>query len=141
MSPQTPHTARTQHGQQPPPVDPASGQPDGRTGQQDSAASPRDQLEYLIQTFTNWFDDEPGPAVDAILVAGWRPPARVITTSAELCDLPDGTLVHARDARLYVHESDSNGWLGAVGGDWTYHTDMPMPVTVLHVPTEEGSDE
>ncbi|MGI5216222.1 hypothetical protein, partial [Nocardia sp. CA-290969] len=54
--------------------------------------SPRDQLDALIESRINWGCQEQD-ATDAVIAAGWRPPARVITDPAELDALPGRSIV------------------------------------------------
>lgn len=68
---------------------------------------------------------------DAILAAGWRPPARTVTTKEELEALPDGSII-----------GDSAGDVAEKrGGVWCAYETAPMtnarlakytPITVLH---------
>lgn len=53
-------------------------------------ARSRDDLADLIDEF---IDSYPDRIADAIIAAGWRPPARKIETVGELEALPDGSVV------------------------------------------------
>ncbi|MBF6416930.1 hypothetical protein [Nocardia cyriacigeorgica] len=111
-----------------------------------SDTTTRDQLAAIIGA-RRWHTNEAGgqhaATADAILAAGFRPPARVITDPAELDALPLASI------------GRTNGF----GGDcWTRGSDMGWstpdarrvypsaevlmrgPFTVLYVPTEEPRD-
>ena len=74
-----------------------------------SDTTPRDQLAQIIEGISSdeWRGDWIS-AADAIIAAGWRPPARVVTTEEEAEALHDGTLIVDR-------QGDSGQvWQGAV---------------------------
>ena len=67
---------------------------------------------------------------DLLAVAGWRPPARVVTTVAELDALTDGAVVI--DAAGFVMMKPSRSWL-VPGEEYPYHpsaTDLPATVVL-----------
>ena len=87
--------------------------------------SDRDTLEYLLLSarIDAKTTDE---TVDDILDAGWRPPARVIETDAELNDVPPGIVVRAKDGTIAARYDRVHG---VVFGD-----DRPFPWSVLRAP-------
>ena len=116
--------------------------------------TPREQLAAGIETWVNrdWLV-LPGP-VDmgpelvehlAKKFEGWRPPARVITTVAELDELPIGSVIlleYGVVAQAVGGEEDitATGWMG-IGHDlqWTSaqvveHAGQGASFTVLYVP-------
>lgn len=77
-----------------------------------------------------------------ILAAGWRPPARVVTTVKELDALPDrSVVVAANHTILQCVGSGQPDWDGNVWCDeeshWWGSGDVTLPATVLYEP-EEG---
>ena len=65
-----------------------------------SDTTPRDQLAQIIyDTLNGKYGDftMPDDAADAIIAAGWRPPARTVTTVEQLDALPKGTAIHHTD--------------------------------------------
>lgn len=76
-----------------------------------------------------------GGFADAILAAGFRPPARVITTVEERDALPPGSVVLSDSG--YAWQRIEWWWQSTdegVGGA------PSLPATILHVPTEEATD-
>ncbi|WP_446224954.1 hypothetical protein ACTWPB_07505 [Nocardia sp. IBHARD005] len=79
-------------------------------------------------------------AVDLVLTAGWRPPAREITTAAELAELPSRSIVCDQDGDAWQRHGKS--WDCALPGG------PPLPsgglfataelLTLVYVPTEEA---
>ena len=69
--------------------------------------SARDKLAEIISDAENCTDEEgswalPEDVADAVVAAGWRPPAREITTVEELEALPNNeerAIPHAKDRR------------------------------------------
>ena len=120
-----------------------------------SDTTPRDQLVNLIEwaeTDTYATSQPDGMArttilATAILDAGWRPPARAVTTVEELDALPDGTVIRDVFGETWtLYEGLDDGidpddptnyrWgIGLNGNFPTYVTDLPA--TVLWEP-EEG---
>lgn len=98
----------------------------------------RDQLADLIEWAETDYATRPTtvPRADAtaaaILAAGWRPPARTITTVEEAEALPEGTV---------VLDSEGAALAERVGCLWWY-TDpygpgsLALPATVLYEPKE-----
>ena len=78
----------------------------------------------------------------AILAAGWRPPARTVTTVEEVDALPDRSVVVAANrTALQCVGSMQPYWYGNVWCDaesrWWGSGDVTLPATVLWEP-EEG---
>ena len=96
-----------------------------------SDATTRDQLAKLIVN-RDEFD-----GADAIIAAGWRPPARTVTTVEELDALPKGSVVRgAGRAALYEKWGDDT-W-AEPGYEYTFSgCGIYPPVTVIYEP-EEG---
>ena len=103
-----------------------------------SDSTPRDQLAQIIyDTLNGQYGDfcMPDDAADAILEAGWRPPARTVTTVEELDALPEGTMI--RDSEGTVAENwDGTWYVTGAGRYWN----EDLPATVLYEP-EEGAGE
>ena len=68
---------------------------------------------------------------DAAVVAGWRPPPRLITDPAELGDLPDGAVI--LDALGASRQRAGSLWVATAGGSST-PDQVPLPGAVLHTP-------
>ena len=101
----------------------------------------RDQLAQIIYgTLNGQYGDfnMPDDAAEAILDAGWRPPARVVTTVEELDGLADDTLLLiTRHLSNLVYEVDGGeAWLAGYGYDIRLDPDL-LPATVIYEP-EEG---
>lgn len=110
-----------------------------------SDLTPREQLAQIIDR--GMFPETPDDVrstedaiADAVISAGWRPPARVVTTVGELDALPRGTVI--RDA-LSVQECLGE-WLSphaplwaGTAGDMHTSGNLHLPATVLWEP-EEG---
>ena len=64
---------------------------------------------------------------DRMRAAGWRPPARVITTRAELNALPDGALIWFMDDGERVIVERANG------GYW-YRGEVHVPLILIDLP-------
>lgn len=110
----------------------------------------RDQLADLIEwaeTDTYATSQPDGMArttilADAILAAGFRPPARTVTTVEELDALPDRSVIVAADcAILQCVGSGQPDWDGNVWQDeesrWLGSTDIDLPATVIYEPKED----
>ena len=123
-----------------------------------SDRTPRDQLAQIINEYmeadvpeTVADKHEPVEAdygvADAIIAAGWRPPARVVTTVEELEALPKGTVL----ARVFTDGSGPNCYVNSTDG-WRASFEQVVapsvssvdqvgnylgPLTVLYEP-EEG---
>lgn len=114
--------------------------------------TPRDRLAQIIyDTLNGQYGDfcMPDDAADAILEAGWRPPARTITTLEELDALAVGSVVVDGD-----HTTPDDTGLGFSEMPGVFHRflyewyvvaghgprDVPLPVTVLWEP-EEGEEK
>lgn len=87
---------------------------------------------------------------DALLAAGWRPPAQVITDPAELDALPIGSVVLgygvAHQACPRRQMGDTPAWLKPSGLRVQTSADLLADccgagVTVLYLPTEETPDD
>lgn len=79
---------------------------------------------------------------DIILAAGWRPPARVTTTAAELDNLPGESVVIDSDGSAWRKGSDYRDiprwWLAGApgGGVGSSIVINHAPVTVVYTPEE-----
>lgn len=103
----------------------------------------RDELADLIgQATVNWIDEhEPGELPDytagKLLAAGWRPPARTVTTWEEVQSLKEGALLTIERGgclRVYERQEDDAWCLSGAGWldeDW-------LPATVIYEP--EGGE-
>ena len=76
---------------------------------------------------------------DAILAAGWRPPARTVTTVEEVEALADMTVVleSGLNWRFVSRKLDNNYWLSDGIEDAFPSMGIGLPATVLYEP-EEG---
>ena len=101
----------------------------------------RDQLAQVIyDTLNGQYGDfnMPDDAAEAILDAGWRPPARVVTTDDEARTLPVGTVICDADAFVAKRLGDDDGqdWgILGVGLCFTEYV-FSYPLTVLWEPDE-----
>ena len=74
---------------------------------------------------------------DAILAAGWRPPARVVTTVEELDALPVGSIVRDVERAALDEKWDDDTWAEA-GYEYTFSSrSIHLPAAVIYDP-EEG---
>lgn len=95
-------------------------------------SEPRDQLYAIARKLNGQKHYSTTAAfllhfVDAILAAGWRPPARVITTDEELSGtVPDGTIVESAVGTIACRYDYG---AGVVFGD-----DRPFPWQTLLLP-------
>ena len=103
-----------------------------------SDTMPRDQLAQIIyDTLNGQYGDfnMPDDAAEAILDAGWRPPARVVSTWEEVQSLREGTLVLIeRWGRMWVYECQEDDACGLRGGGWL--DEDWLPATVIYEPEE-----
>ena len=105
----------------------------------------RDQLAQIIyDTLSGQYGDfsMPDDAAKAILAAGFRPPARTVSTVEELDALPDRSVIVAADcAILQCVGSGQPDWDGNVWCDeearWWGSCDVDLPATVLYEPKED----
>jgi hypothetical protein len=90
-----------------------------------------------------------GAFADAVIEVGWRPPARVITSAADLHALPAESVVlsvaAAEDpenmmALVWVHEGDGS-WAEPGTAERVSVGDILLPVRVLYLPTENGDTD
>lgn len=111
----------------------------------------RDQLAQIIEHAGRGHSGHIAPLAPvlaaSILAAGWRPPARVVTTVEELDALPEGTVIQdILGATWTLYEGIDDGidpydptnyhWAIGINGNYaTWATDLPA--TVLYEP-EEG---
>ena len=75
---------------------------------------------------------------DVVIAAGWRPPARVVTTVEELDALPDDTLllIACHLSNLVYEVEDGEAW--QVGYGYGIRLDPELlPATVLYEPEED----
>ena len=73
----------------------------------------RDKLAQIIyDTLNGQYGDftMPADAADAIIAAGWRPPARTVTTVEELDALPVGSIVRDVERAALDEKWDDNLW-------------------------------
>lgn len=105
----------------------------------------RDQLAAIIGA-RRWHTNEAGgqhaATADAILAAGFRPPARVITDPAELDALPRGSAVLTRNGRVWQKAvTAATEWWPALSNWERAATSGQLLgmgiVTVLHVPADD----
>ena len=107
-----------------------------------SDTTPREQIAQIIErAMRNMWDDMLDDTAEcatevaaAIIAAGWRPPARVVSTVEEFDALVDGAVI--RDSGECVAER----WLGmwyVTGGGRYGGIELALPATVLYEP-EEG---
>ncbi|MEV6432867.1 hypothetical protein [Nocardia sp. NPDC051463] len=110
--------------------------------------SDRDTLADLIYDSR---DDSANGIADAVIAAGWRPPAQVIETPenegdytaaiAALDALPHDTVIKIRS---YVYQGIGSGWWEAIGRRRQFSTEQVVDVadgdsvTVLYAPTEKA---
>ena len=73
---------------------------------------------------------------DAIIAAGWRPPARTVTTAEERAAVRRGTVVRSASGTIACRHDKWNAVSLGVGApfDWTV---LALPLTVIYEP-EEG---
>ncbi|TLF72895.1 hypothetical protein [Nocardia cyriacigeorgica] len=92
----------------------------------------------------------PRETADALVLAGWRPPAREITNPAELDTLPYGSVVMPRHCDPFKRKTLPEGlrWTGESFPDGltsaqliSHYTAIGCPITVVHVPTEEADTD
>ena len=100
----------------------------------------RDQLAQIIYDTLNWQYGDfnmPDDAAEAILDAGWRPPARVVTTVEELDGLPVGSIVRDVERAALDEKWDDDTWAEA-GYEYTFSSrSIHLPAAVIYDP-EEG---
>lgn len=104
--------------------------------------SDRDTLAELIDAHSFQAPSYSEEAADAVIAAGWRPPAREIEKQADIDALPVGSIVHDAFAAACtrVHPDPVVGWVratSAVRGGRHCHPPY-LPATVLYAPTEEA---
>ena len=106
-----------------------------------SDTTPRDQLAQIIyDTLNGQYGDftMPDDAADEIIRAGWRPPARIVTTVEELDALPVGSIVRDDERAALDEKWDDDMW-AEVGYESTfYSSSIHTPATVLYEP--EGAE-
>ena len=106
-----------------------------------SDTTPRDQLAALLAD--DWNPDR-DPILTAmfrdyaqtIIAAGWRPPARTVTTVEERAAVRRGTVVRSASGTIACRHDKWNAVALGVGApfDWTV---LALPLTVIYEP-EEG---
>ena len=104
-----------------------------------SDTTPRDQLAQIIyDTLNGKYGDftMPDDAADAIIAAGWRPPARTVTTVEERAAVRRDTVVRSASGTIACRHDKWNAVSLGVGApfDWTV---LALPLTVIYEP-EEG---
>ena len=104
--------------------------------------TPRDQLAALLAD--DWNPDR-DPILTAmfrdyaqtILDAGWRPPARTVTTVEELDALPVGSIVRDVERSALDEKWDDNMW-AEVAYEYTFSSSIiHTPAIVLYEPEED----
>ena len=104
-----------------------------------SDTTPRDQLAQIIyDTLNGQYGDftMPDDAADKIIRAGWRPPARTVTTVEQLDALPVGSIVRDDERAALDEKWDDNLW-AEVGYEYTFSSSsIHTPATVLWEPDE-----
>ena len=104
-----------------------------------SDTTPRDQLAQIIyDTLNGRYGDfnMPDDAAEAILAAGWRPTARVVTTVEELDALPVGSIVRDVERAALDEKWDDNTW-AEVAYEYTFSSSsIHTPATVIYEPKE-----
>lgn len=102
----------------------------------------RDDLAGLI--FKGWTAQDPPPELhhrytdtaDAIPAAGWRAPAKVLSTEPELFAVPIGTkLLSPRTGEVWWPTGRSTTPWAGTGGGYTWTADLLReqgPLTVIH---------
>ena len=119
-----------------------------------SDTTPRDQLEQII--YKHIYCDVRGPKMDcgmdypssdylefvstgrladAIIAAGWRPPARTVTTVEERAAVRRGTVVRSASGTIACRHDKWNAVSLGVGApfDWTV---LALPLTIIYEPEE-----
>lgn len=112
-------------------------------------ASDRDTLVELVLPI-DWSGGSAGSIADAVIGAGWRPPAREITDPAELDTLPIMSIVRAYGVAHQAVPSERGGaleWLKPAGQRSYTSAELLAAcrgagVTVLYEPVDEdeGAD-
>ncbi|MBF6538200.1 hypothetical protein IU418_13400 [Nocardia farcinica] len=64
---------------------------------------------------------------------------RVIETPEDAAALPRDAVVVAHDTRVWIKDGDRD-WVCASTGEGAQNVTLPLPATVLHIPTEEARD-
>lgn len=90
-----------------------------------------------------------GHLADAVIAAGWRPPAQVIETIGEVDALPVGSILADRDGDAW--QLLPGGWrCPALDNEWMDRSDdwftaadalAEGPLTVLRIPTKNGDTD
>jgi hypothetical protein len=100
--------------------------------------SARDELAAIIDDRWHGYGYNPQGAADAVIAAGWRPPARTIETWAELEALPFGSAVQTSDdSDTVVLRCEGRDFRNQSGAEvsvetlWRYGT---HPFTVIYEP-------
>ena len=104
-----------------------------------SDTTPRDQLAQIIyDTLNGQYGDftMPDDAADKIIRAGWRPPARTVTTVEELDALPVGSIVRDVERSALDEKWDDNMWAEVAYESTFSSSSIRTPATVLWEPEE-----
>lgn len=103
-----------------------------------SDQTPREQLAALIDEHSFQAPSYSEEAADAVIAAGWRPPARVIRTPAEMASVPRRTVILSAGGSIACRYDETRGVV--------FGTDIPcrwsglqLPAVVLYDP-ENGND-
>lgn len=98
--------------------------------------SARDELAGIIDDRWHGYGYNPTGAAEAILAAGWRPPARVITTREELNKLTEGVVIIDRDGDVVIADpGPEDVWFRQIDETWPLSAGtIALPATVLYDP-------
>ena len=102
-----------------------------------SDTTPRDQLAQIIyDTLNGKYGDfaMPDDAADAIIRAGWRPPARTVTTVEQLDALPVGSIVRDDERAALDEKWDDDMWAEVCCEGTFSSSSIHTPATVLWEP-------
>lgn len=101
----------------------------------------RNQLAQIISDAENRTDEEgswalPEDVADAIIRAGWRPPARTITTLEELDALVDGAYVKDANCWTWIicQSLDPDNAQDPTAHPWAYGLGVSGPTSLVALP-------
>ena len=96
--------------------------------------------QIIYDTLNGQYGDftMPDDAADEIIRAGWRPPARTVTTVEELDALPVGSIVRDVERAALDEKWDDNMW-AEVAYEYTFSSSLiHTPAIVLYEPGEQA---
>lgn len=105
--------------------------------------------ELLDDSLVHGVDYTAGEVLRWFLAGGWRPPAREITTAADLDALPYGSIVLPQHCDPFKRKTLPEGlrWTAEGFPDGLaseqllrHYSALGCPIAVLHTPTEEAPD-